>query len=196
MSLNNTLKTLDTFTRDDEYETLYLYLLGCKFEQGDTKQSLLAQLRIEAAFKSRLERKQTRSAYETAVQILEEEIEVLNNEKSKLRINEDFDADFSELGRIKFRINTLAAAINRLKIRRDLIQESAREFESARSAIDVQQLRQIYQQASRQIDKLHRTFEELQNFHNEMIEEKIAYVTKELPELTLDIDKSLRSLAG
>ncbi len=34
----------------------------------------------------------------------------------------------------------------------------------------------------------------MQNFHNEMIEEKIAYVTKELPELTLDIDKKLEEL--
>jgi hypothetical protein len=29
LSLHNTLKTLDGFTRDDEYETLYLFLLGC-----------------------------------------------------------------------------------------------------------------------------------------------------------------------
>ena len=40
LSINNTLKNLDRFTRDDEYETLYLFLFGCDFEQGDTKQEL------------------------------------------------------------------------------------------------------------------------------------------------------------
>lgn len=38
LSINNTLKNLDGYTRDDEYETLYLFLFGCDFEQGDTKQ--------------------------------------------------------------------------------------------------------------------------------------------------------------
>ena len=33
-SINNTLKTLDKFTSDVEHETLYLYLLGCTFNEG------------------------------------------------------------------------------------------------------------------------------------------------------------------
>lgn len=37
-SISSTLKTLDKFTSDAEYETLYLYLLGCEFAQGDIKQ--------------------------------------------------------------------------------------------------------------------------------------------------------------
>ena len=36
-SINNTLKTLSTFTSDVEYETLYLYLLGCSFNEGAKK---------------------------------------------------------------------------------------------------------------------------------------------------------------
>lgn len=38
-SINKTLKTLDKFTTDVEYETLYLYLLGCIFD-GGAKNSL------------------------------------------------------------------------------------------------------------------------------------------------------------
>ena len=34
LSINNTLKTLDRYTRDDEYETLYLFLLGCDLPGG------------------------------------------------------------------------------------------------------------------------------------------------------------------
>lgn len=194
LSLDNTLKTLDKFTRDDEYETLYLYLLGYKFEHGNSKQALLSQLRIESTFKSRLEREQTRSAYETALQLLEAEIEKLTEEKNRLKINKNFDADFLELGTIKRQINVLASKINLLKIRRDLIVESAQEFQAARSAIDVQQLRQIYTQASSQIEKLHKTFEELEIFHNKMLEEKISYVTKELPDLISKIENDSAQL--
>jgi len=54
VSINNTIKNLDGFTRDDEYETLYLFLFGCNFEQGDTKQELRSQIDIEEKFKRRL----------------------------------------------------------------------------------------------------------------------------------------------
>ena len=30
-NINNTLKTLSKYTSDSEYETLYLFLLGCNF---------------------------------------------------------------------------------------------------------------------------------------------------------------------
>ena len=38
-SINKTLKTLNSFTSDVEYETLYLYLLGCSFDSGAKKTS-------------------------------------------------------------------------------------------------------------------------------------------------------------
>src|SRR5687767_13081775 len=44
-NVNNTLKTLNPYTKDEEYETLYLFLLGCSFEQGDNKQKLLTKIK-------------------------------------------------------------------------------------------------------------------------------------------------------
>ena len=35
LSIENTLKTLDRFTSGAEYETLYLFLLGCKIDNGE-----------------------------------------------------------------------------------------------------------------------------------------------------------------
>ena len=54
LSINNTLKNLDRYTRDDEYETLYLFLFGCDFEQGDTKQELRSQIDIEESSRGAL----------------------------------------------------------------------------------------------------------------------------------------------
>src|SRR4030067_2143086 len=79
LSINNTLKNLDRYTRDDEYETLYLFLFGCDFEQGDTKQELRSQIENEEKFKRRLESDQTKSAYETELAILQAEINELES---------------------------------------------------------------------------------------------------------------------
>src|SRR3989338_1904412 len=35
-NINNTLKTLDKYTSDAEYEALYLFLFGCEFTQGNS----------------------------------------------------------------------------------------------------------------------------------------------------------------
>ena len=81
-SINNTLKILDKFTSDVEYETLYLYLLGCSFDEGVKKQELVAKFNQEKVFKDRLEKSQTRTTCEIALDLLEEEIKVLNKKKS------------------------------------------------------------------------------------------------------------------
>lgn len=187
LNINNTLKTLDTFTRDDEYETLYLFLLGCDFEQGDTKQELLTQMRLEQTFKSRLEKEQTKSAYETALSILENEINELNERKSKFNLNENFESDLDKLNHVKYQINILSSDISRLNLRRDLILEAERDLNSNISNIDSRQLEQIYRQATDKVAEVQKTFEDLLQFHNRMITEKVKYITKELPALDSEI---------
>lgn len=59
-SINKTLKTLNSFTSDVEYETLYLYLLGCGFDSGAKKQALTYQMNQEIAYKERIEKNKRR----------------------------------------------------------------------------------------------------------------------------------------
>lgn len=42
-SINNTIKILNRYTSDVEYETLYLFLLGCVFDDGAKKQAILSK---------------------------------------------------------------------------------------------------------------------------------------------------------
>lgn len=62
-SINNTLKTLNRYTSDAEYETLYLFLFGCDFDKGNTKQEILSKLKQEDTYKNRLEKQQTKTAW-------------------------------------------------------------------------------------------------------------------------------------
>lgn len=193
-SISNTLKTLDKFTSDAEYETLYLFMLGCEFGQGDTKQELLTQIRLENTFRKRLEKEQTKSAYETALSILEGEIETLNQRKSIFNLNENFESDLDKLNQIKYEINFLSADINKLNLRRELILEAERDLNANTSHIDSRQLELIYKQATSQIDGIQKTFEDLLQFHNRMIAEKVKYITKELPKLKEKIESKNESL--
>lgn len=188
-SINNTLKTLNSFATDAEYETLYLFLLGCSFDEGAKKQEILTKIKQESLYKDRLEKKQTRNAYEVALSILDDEIRELENKKSNLNINPNFEKDLENLNQIRYVINKESSKVTNLRMRRDLIIDSKNEILENKSNIDLQQLKIIYEQASNKIESLQRTFEDLVRYHNKMILQKVKFITEELPDLEEQIDK-------
>lgn len=199
LSINNTLKTLDGFTRDDEYETLYLFLFGCNVDHGDRKQELLTKIRLEHSFKGRLEKEETRSAYETALALLDGEIGRLSKKKSRFNLNEELEADLSALNDLKYEISIVSSAITKLEMRQKLIVEASDDLNARASKVDHGQLRLIYRQARQGMEGIQKTFEELCEFHDRMLREKVTYVTKELPKLEETIrerSESLKFLIG
>lgn len=194
LSINNTLKTLDKYTSDAEYETLYLFLLGCEFTKGNNKQEILQKIKQEYNFKKRLEKIQTKSAYEAALSLIESEIEILNKKKTSFNINEHFETDLNELNKLKYQINMISSEISKLHIRRDLIYETEKDLSSSASSIDLHQLEMIYNQAKINISPIQKSFEDMVQYHNQMINEKIKYITKELPSLLKKIEEKNISL--
>lgn len=183
LSINNTLKTLDGFTRDEEYETLYLFLFGCNVEHGERKQELLTKLRVERSFKDRLEKENTRSAYESALAILDGEIEKLVRRKANFNLNEKLEGELDALNGLRYRISVVGAELSRLDLRRNLILEAEKDLSSGSIQIDRGQLRAIYNQAREGMEGIQKTFEELCEFHERMMREKVAFITQELPGL-------------
>lgn len=193
-SINNTLRTLDRYTSDAEYETLHLYMLGCEFEHGDTRQSLITKINLETAFKKRLEKNQSKSAYASIVSIIEGEIELLNKKKSDFNLNENLESDLDKLNNLKYQINAKNSEIDKLNLRRELIQEAEKDLNEGKTDIDLRQLEFIYSQATDKVIGIQKTFEDLLNFHNRMIAEKIKFITKDLPMLEADIKAKKKAL--
>ncbi|WP_235716011.1 DUF2326 domain-containing protein [Acetivibrio cellulolyticus] len=187
-NINNTLKTLNHFTTDIEYETLYLFLLGCPFDKGAQKQVITKKIKQEKVYKERLEKTQTKNAYEIALSMIEEDIEKLNKKKSSLNINENFEKDIQELNNIKYGINKSSAIVSKLEIRKDLIIEAKKELEENVSNIDINQLRLIYNQAKSNIEGIQKTFEDMVSYHNNMLLEKIRFIAQDLPRLEEEIN--------
>ncbi|MEO0042817.1 MAG: hypothetical protein RL329_2265 [Bacteroidota bacterium] len=182
-SITNTLRTLNPYSTDAEYETLHLFLLGCDVMSGNLKQSLLNKISQEQTFKKRLEKQQTKTAYQTALALLEEDIKKINQTKALLNVNERFEQDLDELNGLKYQIHKVSQEISKLTIRIDMIREAKQELEASVSKMDVKQLKVIYQQATQQIANIQKTFEDLVDYHNLMIVEKVRFITQELPML-------------
>lgn len=195
-SVNNTLKTLDKFSRGDEYETLYLFLLGCDFADGDIKQTTRAKIEIEEKFRRRLEADQTRSGYEALLAQLEEDIAKIDQKRASLNLNPHFEADMERLNKVRYQINLVTAEISRLELRRELVAETQREMVSEESTVNLSDLRQLYEQATSLVPGIQRKFEELHEFHNQMVQAKVRFITEELPKLSGLLDEKRKHLHG
>ena len=175
---------------------MYLYLFGCAFIDGAKKQALVSQKNQEEAFKERLEKKQSKNTYEIALSLIEDEIETLNNKKSSFNLNETLEHDLDELNTIKYNINKTSSLISKLEIRKNLIEESKRELEHSTSNIDLSQLKQLYDEATANVLGIQKTFEDLVKYHNNMILEKIKFISKDLPDLIKALESSRDELAS
>ena len=193
-SVNNVLRTLYRYSRADEYETLYLFLLGCDFTRGDEKQSVRAKIEIEEKFRRRLETQQTKSGYEVLLAEVKEDIKRVESRRAVLDLNPNFEADLERLNRVRYMVNAGSSEIGRLELRRDLIAEAEKEMAAEESKIDVAQLRQFYEEATALVGGIQKKFEELQEFHNRMLTAKTRFIADELPELNARIDEERRKL--
>lgn len=194
-SINQTLKTLNKFTSDVEYETLYLYILGCAENDGSEKQYLITQLAQEKKYKERLETKQNKTSYEIALALIDEDIAVLNEKKKTFSLNESLDQDLEELNNVKYNINKESSLISKMEIRINLIDEAKKELENSKSDIDLRQLKTLYQEATLNVDRIQRTFENLVEYHNKMIVEKIYFISQDLPSLKKNLEESRSKLS-
>lgn len=189
LRLTQTLRTLNSYTSDVEYETLHLYLFGCNFEDGERKQELSKRIKTDYAYKNRLEKPASKSALRSKLAILEGEIEALDKRKKDMHLNPDFEKDLERLNDVKSKLGELAIKQSSLQLRYTLIEEAVAELSLQKSDIDTKQLALIYRQASAMIGKLQHTFEELVTYHNEMLSRKAAFVSAEMPQIREEIGK-------
>lgn len=181
--LTNTLRTLNRYTSDIEYETLHLYMFGCNFDDGDRRQELSKKLTTDYKYKRRLEKTASKSALRSKLALVEGEIAELNTKKEELHLNPDFEKDLEQLNKVKASLSELAVKQTALQLRYNLIEEAIEDLKAQKSDIDTQQLELIYRQASAMITTLQHTFEDLLAFHNEMLVRKADFLSAELPQL-------------
>lgn len=183
LRLSNTLKMLNGFTSAEEYETLFLFMFGCNYNDGEERTRILTQIDKEEKFKRRLERNQTKGAYKVALGVVDNEILVLEEKKKRLNINPELERDVEQLNQVKVMLNKVLADVASQTMRRQLIQDAQREVSARHFAEDLSELQSIYDQAKVFIPQMHQSFQDLVGYHNRMLENRARFIAEELPAL-------------
>ena len=187
LRLAQSLRTLNKYTRDVEYEALHLYLFGANIDDTERKVELSNTIKTERTFKARLEKTATLSALKSKLSIIKSKIEQANEMKDSLELNPDFESDLSRMAHLKHAMSQQAVKLNALKLRRSLIEEAVRDMNKQKAQVSVNEVESIYRQAGAFNEQLQHTFAELLAFHNEMLARSADFVTAELPELNAQI---------
>lgn len=184
--LENTLRTIK-MGKNEEYEALHLFMFGCPNDSAVSKSRLAQELDTERKYKRRMERNHSKNEYKAALSVIDSDIEKLNEQKSKLNINENLEEDIERLDALRSRMNKISSRISLLNLRKELVNETVDSFDRQNFTEDLSQLELIYKQASAFVPKMQRTFEELVEFHNAMLENKKRFVAQELPSIEAEL---------
>lgn len=193
-NISNTLHTLSSYTRDDEYEALHLFMFGCAIDNGHEKQELISLIKTEKAFKNKLESINTLSAYEISLSFTSREIKQLNLKKETIYVDPEINIKLTKINALRQDIQYINSKLSSIKIRRSLIIDAVRDLQKRHSNIDEIQLLKLYEDSTSKVEGIHKTFRELLKFHNIMITEKTIFLEKELPELDYEIDSKESAL--
>ena len=177
--LLHTIKVLSSFTTEVAYETLHLFWFGIDIDLS--KDKLVRDKNLELKLQTRLRKESNLPKIKQSLIIINKEILELTKKKDLFNVNEKYDENFKELTKTKLKINKISSELSRLELRKELIIESRIDLEKDVSEIDTLQIKRMYEKAKVFIPQIQKTFEETLIYHNEMIQQKIQFITEELP---------------
>lgn len=180
--LSNILKVLNSYTSDVEYETLYQFWFGIYAKEGEAYRKATEEQRKQENYRSKLAKEFSITAFSVLPEI-EKSILEWDAKKEALDLPQDYQKQLEDFDQLKAELTQKATQQSTIRLRIELIEESQKSLENDLSKVSVEEIRSLYDEAKILIPGLQKSFEESVAFHNQMIANKLSFITKELPEL-------------
>ncbi len=177
--ISNTLKFLDAYASDQDYQFLFLYMFGCPFGRAGEKLDLSKKLELETAFKNRLEQKGTKKDFDMLLDTIKKRIKKLEALKNN---NEDYqlykkliDDKNDNIGKL----NKLSAEKANVMLKLDIIKDSIKELNDDVFEPNFEDIKLLYNEVNSYIKNIHVTFEQVVNYHQSMVKERKKFIQQE-----------------
>ncbi|YCM42984.1 DUF2326 domain-containing protein [Verrucomicrobiaceae bacterium 227] len=180
--LSNILKVLHTSTTGVQYETLYQFWLGVSSSDGADYQRAKEAHTAQEKYKKKLAKQFDVNGFQVLPEVASS-VEALKEQKARLDLTEDYQKQLEAFDALKSEMGHTATQLSVVSLRKDLIEESRKNLESDISKVSIDEIEALYREAKLLIPNLQKSFDESVRFHNQMIQNKLGFITKELPEL-------------
>ena len=186
--MNNILKYLPV-TKDSVYETIYLYMFGVKDKNEffSEKQLLVDQLKTEKNYLNKISGQQPATTIEQVLSTLESDIEELNIKKKNFNVSPKYQEEFEKLGMIKENINEISSKLAERQMRLNLINENISDLKENFSSVDSDVIKNMYTETKKFFPDLQKKFEDAVKFHNSLIQNKLKFISRDIPAIEKEI---------
>ena len=181
--LENIITYLGRYTDKKTYENIHLYFFdpnnSSYFSDNQSLQLKLNEANNDFEF---FKNKNNIDSFETLNErkvIIEKELIKLNEDRSKINYIESFKEEFDKKTEISNILTKMNSDIEKLNFDITLNEKSINELNKDKSNIDIEKLKILYSESEKYI-KLTKNFEELITFHNNMIDNRISFISKQL----------------
>lgn len=180
------LKYLGTYCKNYEYQAIYSYLYG--IDSSKSKNVDIISLNesidkdIEAIF--RKNGVASLSEFQAKIDLMYEEVEKFKNAYAEATVIEEYEDKRKEIENLLIEINKFEGLVAKGKLKIDLIKEKIKKEEEKIFSVDHKLLKTLYDETKLSVGKQLKDFEELEKFHNGMVNKRVEMLRESLIEIT------------
>lgn len=178
------IKFLPMMTSNDAYDAIYCFLFQIYSDKlVNQKSEILEKLSECQKTVQALEK----SKSITSLSLLKQSLEIINSDlkdlydkRQKLSYMDIYRDELDTKRKLTLRINDLQEKMELLEFEIDNIEKSILKLSEEKRDIDFDTLSAIYDEAKSYIPELQKSFEDMVNFHNTMIQNRIDFIQQQL----------------
>lgn len=181
---NNMIKFLPTMTTNADYDSIYQFLFNIAPKNiVDKKKEILEKLTEHNRTLSALQKSKNISSLSSLLQkqkLIESEIDSLTKQRENFEYMEKYQDEINKKHNISANITQIESEMQLIDIEINTIECSIKEFNAKKSDYNFEALDSLYQEAKVYIPNLKKSFAQLVEFHNEMIQNRIDFINQQL----------------
>lgn len=182
---NSLLKYLGTYTKNYEYQAIYSYLFGIDTSKSENISILSLNESIEKDIEAIFRKNGVSSLkeFETKINLMKEEVEKFKKAYSEVTVIDDYNEKLNEMQALLSKIRKLEAGYSKGNLKIELMKEKIKKEEEKIFNVDIKMLKQLYDETKLSLNSKLRDFEDLERFHNGMVNKRIAMLRQYMDEL-------------
>lgn len=166
------------------YDTIYGFLFQLYSSQLLNQKSELNQKQTESRkIIQALEKSKSiasLSALKQSLEIIDTDLKELSDKREKLSYMDEYREELDVKRQLTAQINELQEQLELLEFEIDNMRKSISNLSKEKSEINFQTLKSIYQEAESFVPELQKSFEDMVDFHNSMIQNRIDFIREQL----------------
>lgn len=182
---SNLIKIHGQYKNDNEYEAIFLFLLGFPdINLVSKKLSITNELKKVKNELKHLKYKSTLPKLEMRLLEIEESIAITEKKISNYNLEDTYTEIVKKLSDLKEKSVNINNEVANLETKISLTLKSKDELLTSKKNIDPRAIKNLYTEAKILIPDLQKKFEEVLEFHNSMVNNKIEYINNHLENLS------------